>query len=100
MRLRHAAALALTGWYLMLPPTIPNSHEVDQSAPLSQWTIRHTFPHDAGCEAAKFRVRKEALAAQAQNDATGRRGHGNPDLFCIRCHAQCVAEGDPRLKAK
>jgi hypothetical protein len=100
MKLRHAAALALTGWYLMLPPTIPDSYEVNQGAPLSQWTIRNTFPRNAGCENAKYRMREQALAAQAEHSATGRRGHGNPDVFCIRCNAQCVAEDDPRLKAK
>jgi hypothetical protein len=42
----HAAALALVGWYLMLPPlrpegpkTDPNTHyEADLSAPFSQWS--------------------------------------------------------------
>lgn len=98
MNLRHAAALALVGWYLMVPPAIPNSHEVNKSAPVSQWTIRRTFPLDAGCENAKYHLRTQALAAQANKDATGRRGRMDPDLFCILCNAACVSTDDPRLK--
>ena len=41
MKLRHAAALALCGWYLMLPPfTGDLSHpgaSTDPSRPLSKW---------------------------------------------------------------
>jgi|HubBroStandDraft_6_1064221.scaffolds.fasta_scaffold214846_3 hypothetical protein len=53
MTIRHAAALALVGWYLMVPPAIPGTHEVNQSAPLSQWTLRRMFPRNQGCETAK-----------------------------------------------
>jgi hypothetical protein len=98
MAIRHAAALALVGWYLMVPPAIPGTGQVNQSAPLSQWTIRHLFPRNEGCEAAKSRLHQEALAAQTQNDAEARRGLRDPDSHCILCNAQCVAENDPRLK--
>ncbi|MGB0059121.1 hypothetical protein [Candidatus Binatus sp.] len=99
MSLRHAAALALVGWYLMVPPAIPGTGQVDQSAPLSQWKIRRQFPHDQGCEATKARLREQALAAQTQNDAAEpRRGERNPEQRCILCNAQCVAQDDPRLK--
>jgi hypothetical protein len=39
MKPRHAAALALVGWYLMLPPVVGGKHHwhLDLSAPLSQW---------------------------------------------------------------
>ncbi len=93
----HAAALALVGWYLMVPPAIPNTHEVNKSAPLAQWTIRRTFPRNAGCENAKSRLRTQALAAQAEKDAAGRRGQRNPDSYCILCNAECVSTDDPRL---
>jgi len=33
---RHAAALALVGWYLMAPPIRPGGG-VDLKAPMSQW---------------------------------------------------------------
>jgi hypothetical protein len=99
MTIRHAAALALVGWYLMVPPAMPGIHEVNQSAPLSQWNIRRKFPHSQGCEAAKARLHDQALAAQTENDAMNPRRGGNPGLRCILCQAQCVAEDDPRLKS-
>jgi hypothetical protein len=34
MNIRHAAALALVGWYLMVPPRIPGTGEVNQDVPL------------------------------------------------------------------
>jgi hypothetical protein len=99
MSVRHAAALAIVGWYLMVPPAIPGTAQVDQSAPLSQWKIRRTFPHNQGCETAKARLHDAALAAQTQNDAMNPRRGGIPALHCILCQAQCVAEDDPRLKS-
>ena len=83
----------------MVPPMVPNTHEVNKSAPLSQWTKRHAFPKNEECEAARERLQKAGLARQANQDAVGRhRGH-NPDLHCARCQAQCVADDDPRLKS-
>jgi hypothetical protein len=99
MTIRHAAAFALVGWILMVPPRIPGTGEVNQGVPLAQWTIRRRFPHNEGCEAAKARLRDQALAAQAQNDAANpRRGEHNPELHCVLCQAQCVEDNDPRLK--
>ena len=101
MTIRHAAALALVGWYLMVPPVIPGTGEVNQSVPLSQWTIRRRFPHNQGCEAAKARLHDQVLAAQTQTDAANpRRVERNPEVHCILCNAQCVAEDDPCLKSK
>ena len=98
MTIRHPAALALVGWFLMVPPAIPGTREVNQSAPLSQWKIRRKFPHSQGCEIAKARLHDQALAAQTENDAMNPRRGGIPALHCILCQAQCVAEDDPRLK--
>jgi hypothetical protein len=40
----HAAALALVGWYLMVPPpVIHSSVPVDLDAPLSKWGFLHTI---------------------------------------------------------
>ena len=97
MKLRHAAALTLIGWYLMVPPLIPGTGQVNQGAPLSQWTNRRTFPHNQGCEATKAKLHDEALAAQAQRDSTGRQGERDPNSRCVLCNAQCVESTDPRL---
>jgi len=37
MNLRHAAALALVGWYLMVPPYHGDESNASTAAPLSEW---------------------------------------------------------------
>jgi mono/diheme cytochrome c family protein len=51
MNLRHAAALALVGWYLMVP--LNNAGQVDPHAPLSSWHQWSAYDTAAQCEAAK-----------------------------------------------
>ena len=91
----HVAALALVGWYLTMPPVIPDTHRVNRDAPFSQWKIAHKFPQSAGCENAKTRARAAGLAAQAEFP----KKHANPDLTCVRRAAECVEDNDPRLKS-
>jgi hypothetical protein len=44
MKPRHAAALALVGWYLLLPPINLDSKAVlDIDAPFSKWEIYKAF---------------------------------------------------------
>ncbi|HYA35912.1 MAG TPA: hypothetical protein VEF03_09835, partial [Candidatus Binataceae bacterium] len=56
MKLHHAAALALVGWYLITPPVVfdaqSKSTQVDQNAPLSQWKVRERFEKQKDCEEA------------------------------------------------
>jgi hypothetical protein len=107
MKLRHAAALALVGWYLMVPPskremnwlcgaslTASVSHElfgtgdekeyaewakmVDTNARLSEWHEMSPFETLKACEEARGRFM--ALPAYLPEHA-----------------AQCVASDDPRL---
>jgi hypothetical protein len=97
MNIRHVIALALVGWYLMVPPTVPNTNEVDKTAPVKQWTIRRSFPHSQGCEMARDKVRQAALQNLSERDSTARRGRRDPEAFCPLCVAQCVSQDDPRL---
>jgi hypothetical protein len=99
MNIHHAAAMSLIGWILMVPPWVPNTHQVNKSAPLSQWVKRRTFPKNEGCEAAKDRLQKAGLANQAEVDTMGRHRPHSEELHCAFCQAQCVAEDDPRLKS-
>jgi hypothetical protein len=41
MNPRHPAALALVGWYLLAPPLYKG--EVDEKAPLKEWTVLRSF---------------------------------------------------------
>jgi len=78
MNLRHAAALALVGWYLMVPP-----HEYKgNQAVLYGWKIIHSYDTAQACEE--------------------QRAKGIPGLppfpKGFEWVAICVASDDPRLK--
>jgi hypothetical protein len=101
MKSRHAAALALVGWYLMVPPTMGETRWIcgkDSSiaalarqwldwgegcstynqvaapgAPLSQWHRVNRFDTVAECERGRLQLSRGKWA-------------------------QCIASDDPRLK--
>jgi hypothetical protein len=50
MKPRHAAALALVGWYLMAPPIL---QEMGFQRPLSQWQLYDRFETLAECRQLK-----------------------------------------------
>src|SRR6266849_4268260 len=59
MKLRDAAALALMGWYLIVPPPdSPSGDTVNLKAPLNQWVIYSAFD-----SADKSEVAARAFAA-------------------------------------
>ena len=103
MKLRHAAALALAGWYLMLPPVRSTSllspatkmaatrgffDCYDANAPISQWQTIEAFDTAEQCKAAST---KSALS---------HRQHGlDCGLASAWLDAQCIATDDPRLKS-
>ena len=93
MNLRHAAALALVGWYLMAPSvTYPGDSVTrlgDPSDPISTWTIEHSFDSARECEQAKQTIE------QSLKTKTAMSAHELASL-----DAQCVATDDPRLKDK
>jgi hypothetical protein len=79
MKTRHFAALALMGWYLIVPPTTRiwwiGPVRTDDAAQLSKWTVERSFDKAQVCEAAR-------LAGQQQS---------------ANAKAVCVASDDPRL---
>jgi len=81
---RHAAALALVGWYLMVPPLVhkQNTLQQDTSQPLSKWTQFRAFDSAQDCE------KDRDLILRAQQTVN------NADALQDRC----VESGDPRLK--
>jgi hypothetical protein len=86
MKPRHAAALALVGWYLMVPPPQDVKHGFFAFVPLSQWTHKATFDTEVHC---KREISKGCLNIN-QNGENMRSGS--------LCRARCVASDDPRLK--
>ncbi|HEY9158671.1 hypothetical protein [Candidatus Binatus sp.] len=106
MNFRHAAALALVGWYLMIPPSLADTWVCRQSvsaelargwfgwgkdcetmarafvpdAPLSQWHQGAPFETLAECEADRQTLHKYSES-------------GTPSF-----NAECFAADDPRLE--
>lgn len=87
MNSRHAAALTLVGWYLMVAPTKQiGPFMTVENPPISKWNRQDHFDSKEQCET----VRAEYLAY--------------PPLplreFKDQLVAECVSTDDPRLKKK
>jgi hypothetical protein len=82
MNLRHAAALALVGWYLLGPPLLRGQDgklHVQKNAPLSYWEIMKFADTPQTCELL--------------------RGlHAGPVPSDQQAASICIASDDPRLK--
>jgi hypothetical protein len=91
MKLRNAAALALVGWFLMVPP-MPKTQEDwkahSLTAPLRRWSILQRFESIGKCDARRIQINGQALRA------------GNPVLlrWLPFTMAKCLASDDPRLR--
>ena len=57
MKLGNAAALALVGWYLMVPLSPKNTLPYDPSTNL--WQIQRTFLTEADCEASSGKLKRD-----------------------------------------
>ena len=87
MKPRHVAALALVGWYLMVPPY--DGERINSDAPISKWTVYIAHDTAQDCEETKVDQYKRVKAAQK-----------GTDLTLIRralVSSQCIASNDPRL---
>jgi hypothetical protein len=91
---RHAAALALVGWYLMAPP-YGAVH-----APLGKWDIVKVLDSAKQCQSDR-----DSLVVTAQKELESNKGlatetkSGGTEYFDATA-AQCIATDDPRLKEK
>jgi hypothetical protein len=88
MNLRHAAALALVGWYLMVPP--PDTVTLEQfrkgeMPPLTIWIQLWAFDSAKECQ--------DKLAQLVHDQKDPRRR----DTLAM---GRCIASDDPRLKSK
>jgi hypothetical protein len=92
MNPRHAAALALVGWYLLLPPWEGN-RIADPDAPLSEWTINYSFDSAADCEAMRQSKVDRGWSILERKDASS----VERETAGIFLYQKCVATDDPRL---
>ncbi len=90
---RHAAALALVSWYLMVPP--PHSSE-SQPPPLSEWSVYQTFESADVC----YFFRTGTASGMVQDPPPDFAERFDSRFMDIFKQAECVATDDPRLKSK
>lgn len=95
MKLREAAALALVGWYLMVPHQKADGSLVNQSH-LSEWKIRDRYNSLAGCEAAREELNKDG--EEFMREVEKHTDLSVVSQAAVLLAAQCVASNDPRLK--
>ena len=81
---RHAAALALLGWYLTTPPI--HKAKVVLSVPLSKWDIRSSYDSAEKCMADQTQMRKYLDSKCPTKAARG-----------AESWALCIASDDSRL---
>ncbi len=105
MKPRHAAALALAGWYLMWPPLRVTwldwlqgrtSESLQKYAPVAEWNVHKAFATPAECNAAQ--------AAEVQDTMDALQKNQSDETLEINAesaiYSQCIATDDPRLKEK
>jgi hypothetical protein len=86
---RHAAALILVGWYLMVPP-MDNQGRTYATLPIKYWRLIRAFDSAKECEefveqfAEKARIRGEWYGVLKERTLSSR----------------CVSTDDPRLNGK
>jgi hypothetical protein len=84
MNIRHAVALVLVGWYLMVAPT--RGQEILDHSPLSKWQVGEEDDSKVECENTIEDYTKNAeQVTDAGTVARYTRG-------------RCMASDDPRLK--
>ena len=96
MKSRHAAALALVGWYLMGPLVDQKAGKIVYEAPLTYWEHEGSFDTAAECE----RKRKDnlRLMTNLRMNSTDRSPGSYLGLDSALA-AKCIASDDPRLKS-
>jgi hypothetical protein len=115
MKPRHAAALALVGWYLMTPPVMGREDGHKPWPPVARWVVVEDFDSLAPCKLARDKM---SNAAEQQfrylrhEFLHGRQDtaelideffdkYSRPlDLLVVKLDGECVASDDPRLKEK
>jgi len=104
IKLRHTAAIALLGWYLMTPP-LNNVSYPDSDAPLKSWHLEKSFDSARECEAGRY----DPYVAAAQTEKRLLAEHpeikqGVDNYLRTRQNelaaAKCIASDDPRLKSE
>jgi len=97
MKPRHAAALALVGWYLMIPP-IGAHRTIHDDAPISSWRIESSYDKAAECEEGRSAWKRTTLD-EAKNLHLAIKESDTELVLMDFKLGVCVATDDPRLKS-
>jgi hypothetical protein len=109
MNLRHAAALALVGWYLMVPRPFPDNPLPQWEAPISEWDRYGDFASKARCEAKQAKMIRDTSDQKTCAEILGKAKQNVPgipdDMLCARIEeyidiSKCVASDDPRFQGQ
>ena len=104
MKIRHAAAFALMGWYLIVPPyVLPHINERELWAPVSQWKIIEHFDTATACEGYLQEMKEDpgalhgeySIASKFKMEGLKKMEMGI-GLFALK-YARCIFSDDPRL---
>jgi hypothetical protein len=97
MKLYRAAAFALAGWSLLLPP-LSHTMRLDMTPDLSKWKVHSTHATAAECEQERQRLQTLIAPTPAANVGLRRVGR---DIMATRYRsARCVSSEDPALQSK
>jgi hypothetical protein len=80
MKPRHAAALALVGWYLLVPPLVNAPYKIDTEAPLTSWKVYQTFDTHEECDKSLLAAHAKYSTQQRPRSAPSKRERV-PSLF-------------------
>jgi hypothetical protein len=100
MKPRHAAALALVGWYLMSPLVDHKAEKLLYEAPLTYWEHEGSFDTAAECER-KLRDNMRVMSNLTMSNLTMKSTDRSPGYnlgLNSALAAKCIASDDPRLK--
>jgi hypothetical protein len=101
MNSHHAAALALVGWYLILPPYV-KGEGVHISAPFSEWEIVASFDTAEECRPQRdtYQKIKPWEEPETKNIDPTTQAEAKAVWEQQVAKAICIASDDPRLKEK
>lgn len=98
MTVRHAAAIALVGWYLIVPRYDPSGFVLDK-APVSAWKVYNEYDSPAQCEEVRQQIARIARDSIDEQEQRGETEQGLSQAV-VALSARCIASDDPRLKEK
>jgi hypothetical protein len=102
MKAHHAAALALVGWYLMLPP-VTRSGVIVADSPRHHypgWTMKAEFASHSDCDNAQRVLLGEAMRHSLDLPVDRAARDDNQKKFKARCVSEDTLERWKRLEAK